>query len=452
MSIGYGAQSAASVPTPAAGEMNTFIDAADGKLKRKDPLGVVTPIESSLSSITAADVEFVPAGGVISTQVQAAIEELDTDKADVVHTQTASTITDFAAASDARIALQRGATNGIASLDSSGKIPSAQLNIDAMEYKGNWSASSNTPTLVDGVGNKGDFYKVSTNGTVDLGSGLISFVSGDSVIYNGATWDRVGSSTVGALVFQSGWNANLNSPSLASGVGTKGFYYVVTVTGSTNLDGITDWNVNDWAVFNGVSWSKVDNTDTVLSVFGRVGAITAASGDYTATQITNIPSGNISSTTVQNAIDELDAEKLDISHAGSRGASHGIATTSINGFMSASDKSKIDGIEANANAGITALTGEVSASGVGSVTSTISNAAVLAKVLTGFDVDWNIISSSDSILSAIQKLAGRASLSLNTVSKDVVVPSGYTWMRQTRTVFSGTTKVTIQPGAKINFI
>lgn len=50
----------------------------------------------------------------------------------------------------------------------------------------------------------------------------------------------------------------------------------------------------------------------VTSVFGRSGAVTAQSGDYNASQITNTPSGDISATTVQAAIDELDAEKQPI--------------------------------------------------------------------------------------------------------------------------------------------
>ncbi|NDD83814.1 hypothetical protein EBZ38_05950 [bacterium] len=50
----------------------------------------------------------------------------------------------------------------------------------------------------------------------------------------------------------------------------------------------------------------------VTSVFGRSGAVTAQSGDYSASQITNTPSGSISATTVQAAIDELDAEKQPI--------------------------------------------------------------------------------------------------------------------------------------------
>jgi hypothetical protein len=45
------------------------------------------------------------------------------------------------------------------------------------------------------------------------------------------------------------------------------------VAGSTNLNGITDWLVGDWAVYNGTAWQKVDNTDSVTSVNGLTGAV-----------------------------------------------------------------------------------------------------------------------------------------------------------------------------------
>lgn len=44
----------------------------------------------------------------------------------------------------------------------------------------------------------------------------------------------------------------------------------------------------------------------VISVFGRGGIVTAQSGDYTASQITNVASGNITATNVQSAINQLD--------------------------------------------------------------------------------------------------------------------------------------------------
>jgi hypothetical protein len=69
---------------------------------------------------------------------------------------------------------------------------------------------------------------------------------------------------LGGVVYQGTWNATTNSPALTSSVGTQGYYYVVSVAGSTNLDGITDWEVGDWAIFNGTVWQKVDNTDAGL--------------------------------------------------------------------------------------------------------------------------------------------------------------------------------------------
>jgi hypothetical protein len=78
---------------------------------------------------------------------------------------------------------------------------------------------------------------------------------------------------LGALSYQGTWNASTNTPTLTSSVGTKGYYYVVSVAGSTDLNGITDWLVGDWAVFNGSVWQKVDNTESVTSVNGQTGAV-----------------------------------------------------------------------------------------------------------------------------------------------------------------------------------
>ena len=92
-----------------------------------------------------------------------------------------------------------------------------------------------------------------------------------------------GGSTPGAVVYQGVWNASTNVPTLTSSVGTNGYYYVVSVAGSTNLNGITDWQVSDWAVFNGTAWQKIDNTDGVVSVNGQNGVVVLTSNDVGAT-------------------------------------------------------------------------------------------------------------------------------------------------------------------------
>jgi hypothetical protein len=73
--------------------------------------------------------------------------------------------------------------------------------------------------------------------------------------------------------YQGTWNAATNTPTLTSGTGTQGNYYIVSVDGTTNLDGITDWFVGDWAIFGGTAWQQVDNTDAVVSVNGQTGAV-----------------------------------------------------------------------------------------------------------------------------------------------------------------------------------
>lgn len=88
----------------------------------------------------------------------------------------------------------KGQANGVASLDANGRIPYSQLPESAMEYKGTWDASTNTPALADGTGDTGDMYIVSVAGTVDFGSGNIIFYEGDRVVYNGSVWQRVAGS------------------------------------------------------------------------------------------------------------------------------------------------------------------------------------------------------------------------------------------------------------------
>ena len=77
-------------------------------------------------------------------------------------------------------------------------------------------------------------------------------------------------------------------------MGTKGYYYVVSVAGSTNLNGITDWVVGDWAVYNGTAWQKIDNTDAVTSVNGYTGTVNLTYTDVGAFPATSTTgTGNV---------------------------------------------------------------------------------------------------------------------------------------------------------------
>jgi hypothetical protein len=116
-----------------------------------------------------------------------------------------------------------------------------------------------------------------------------------------------GGGTAGAVNYLGTWNASTNTPTLASGVGTKGDYYVVSVAGTTNLDGISLWSVGDWAVFNGSVWQKVDGSSNEafasITVTGLTGYMYAnnTSPVTASTTIPNTAITGLGTMSTQNA-------------------------------------------------------------------------------------------------------------------------------------------------------
>lgn len=78
--------------------------------------------------------------------------------------------------------------------------------------------------------------------------------------------------------------------------------------------------------------TKLDGLPAIVpvsSVFGRTGAILPQAGDYNALEILNSPSGNISATTVQTAINELDTEKAKLAGGNAFTGDQSVNTGSI---------------------------------------------------------------------------------------------------------------------------
>ena len=98
----------------------------------------------------------------------------------------------------------------------------------------------------------------------------------------------------GGLIYKGTWDASTNSPVIASSTGTLGWFYKISVAGSTTVDGNSTWAVGDIIIFDGQHWDRIAGTDSVSSVFGRSGAVAAASGDYDVSQISysSVPSGS----------------------------------------------------------------------------------------------------------------------------------------------------------------
>jgi hypothetical protein len=124
-------------------------------------------------------------------------------------------------------------------------------------------------------------------------------------------------SFTGGLSYQGSWNASTNTPTLTSSVGTNGYYYIVSVAGSTNLNGVTDWQVGDWAIFNGSTWQKIDQTNLVSSVNGQTGVVvltqTDIAGTASLTTVQTLTNKTLTSPSINEILDANGNEILSLS-------------------------------------------------------------------------------------------------------------------------------------------
>lgn len=183
-----------------------------------------------------------------------------------------------------------GASNGVATLNSSGKLTSAQIPdalVGAVVYQGTWNASTNSPTLVSGTGTKGNYYKVSVAGTTSI-DGHATWAVDDTIIFDGVVWDKIGASggAVSSVFGQTGVVANLSGEATTSGSS------VVTLTNSAVIGKV----LTGFTAGAGT----VASTDTILQAIQKlaggasainntpIGSTTPSTGAFTSLSATGV--------------------------------------------------------------------------------------------------------------------------------------------------------------------
>ncbi|HJW16381.1 MAG TPA: hypothetical protein VJ499_04645 [Flavisolibacter sp.] len=327
---------------------------------------------------------------------------------------------------------EKASVNGVATLDAVGKIPSSQLPVGPQVYLGTWNPVTNTPFLSDATGKRGDTYRVVDDGTINLGSGNITFSSGDDVIHNGTIWQRNpatsdvtsvngqagtvvlnsdnitegatnkyytdtranlkinitekaannGVATLDAggkvpvsqlpfsgMIYKGTWDASTNTPLLADGSGTSGETYNVVTAGTINLgSGPISFVVGDKVIYNGTVWQKNPSTASVTSVNSQMGTVVLTTD--------NIAEGAINKYyTDARSRAAMSASGPLVFNTSTGNISMPQASSSTSGYLSSLDWTSFNQKQPAGNY-ITGLSGDIIASGPGNASATIATNSV----------------------------------------------------------------------------
>lgn len=186
-----------------------------------------------------------------------------------------------------------GAAGGVASLDSNGKLPSANLPASittGVNPRGAYNAATNTPAISSGGGGgaKGDVFVVSVAGTV-AADGIGAVAVSDQIINSGTAWQRVpASSTYGTMAAQ-----NASAVAITGGA-AKG----LTTLGLSNGGGLSPGLTGGYSV-------------TLTDARGYVLAAWKADGTYAGPKLQVLYG--------QSSLPVLDQSGNEIAHFGSNG-------------------------------------------------------------------------------------------------------------------------------------
>ena len=168
------------------------------------------------------------------------------------------------------------------------KVDGIETNGDGTKFKANDGTYKTIDALPSQTGNAGKVLK--TNGSAASWEGLetsdinnldTNLAGKESIANKGvaggyAPLDATGKlpanmipdSITGGVTYKGVWDAS--SGTAPNGSPLNGWYYKVSVAGTTNVDGNDEWNIGDWIIYNGTAWDRIQNSEQISSVQGQV--------------------------------------------------------------------------------------------------------------------------------------------------------------------------------------
>jgi hypothetical protein len=177
--------------------------------------------------------------------------------------------------------------------------------IGALNYKGTWNASTNTPTITSSVGVKGDYYQVSVAGSTAI-NGISNWGVGDVIAFNGTTWQRIeGGADLNGVNLSVSGTTTLSGLTASTALALNAGKDVVSITntGTDNnvlstspsittprvITSINDTNGNE--LFGVTATTSAVNEFTVANAATGNNPVISATGSDTNIGITLTPKG-----------------------------------------------------------------------------------------------------------------------------------------------------------------
>ena len=258
-----------------------------------------------------------------------------------------------------------------------------------------WTTPAGTSSItnnasVDNNGFVGNGITFTADGTRQTTAGIpltqkgaangVATLGADSRLSN----SQIPSSLVGAIVFQGGWNASSNTPTLSNATGTTGYQYIVTTGGTQNLGaGSVTYAAGDTVTYGGGVWNRVEAVSPVssvsanghLSVNQTIGAVVVSSDATPNSTVSTIVSRDSSGNFAANIITANLTGNVTGNVTGSVSGNAGTVTNGVYTTGSYSDpswltisKSKV-GLSAVENTALSTWAGSTNITTVGTLTS-----------------------------------------------------------------------------------